>query len=431
MKFKKIEIEGLFHTFHHIIEFNDSNITIVIGENGIGKTVTLNLIEAICENNIDYLFDVDFDVITFEFDNSKWVIKQKIWPERVHGEIQKTLSFENEEGHSFIVNSLEHKMDIPSFVEKVDKDMWFDRRHDDFMDSMTLRRRYRLSSNLIEVNDDNNWFFMPQMSVRIKYIKTQRLIADYARGIRQRVPEKMVVTYSNDLAEKMQRSISRASEVSANLDRTFPHRVLASMRGGQNKIVLGRDEIVNELAVLEDERKRLSLIGLFDKDDDSVVKKKDIESDSVLPVLSLYIEDSRRKLKEYDEIARKLTLFLEIINKRFKHKRIEASREDGFVFKPIRDNENEENVTPEIIPVEKLSSGEQNELVLFYQLLFLCDNNDLVLIDEPEISLHISWLQEMLGDLIEISKLNGVSMLIATHSPDFVGDNVDLIQKLQ
>jgi hypothetical protein len=36
----------------------------------------------------------------------------------------------------------------------------------------------------------------------------------------------------------------------------------------------------------------------------------------------------------------------------------------------------------------------------------------------------------MIGDLKRISKENGASLLIATHSPDFVGDNYDLVQNL-
>src|SRR5690349_22975449 len=40
------------------------------------------------------------------------------------------------------------------------------------------------------------------------------------------------------------------------------------------------------------------------------------------------------------------------------------------------------------IDVEALSSGEQHELVLLFDLIFRVEKNTLVLIDEPELSLH-------------------------------------------
>lgn len=44
-----------------------------------------------------------------------------------------------------------------------------------------------------------------------------------------------------------------------------------------------------------------------------------------------------------------------------------------------------------ILSLEQLSSGEKQEIVLFYELIFETDSQLLLLIDEPEISLHIMW----------------------------------------
>ena len=47
MKIRSISVKGLFHTFDHEIRFNDSGIAIIIGENGIGKTTLLQIINSI------------------------------------------------------------------------------------------------------------------------------------------------------------------------------------------------------------------------------------------------------------------------------------------------------------------------------------------------------------------------------------------------
>ncbi len=79
---------------------------------------------------------------------------------------------------------------------------------------------------------------------------------------------------------------------------------------------------------------------------------------------------------------------------------------------------------------DKLASGEQHELVLHYKLLFKTMPGSLILIDEPEISLHIIWQEELLGDLEEIAKLTGVRILMATHSPQIISDRWDLTVEL-
>ena len=50
--------------------------------------------------------------------------------------------------------------------------------------------------------------------------------------------------------------------------------------------------------------------------------------------------------------------------------------------------------------------------------------------DEPEISLHLSWQKKIINDLIEILKLNPMDVVIATHSPAVIGNRWDLTVEL-
>jgi len=77
--------------------------------------------------------------------------------------------------------------------------------------------------------------------------------------------------------------------------------------------------------------------------------------------------------------------------------------------------------------LEALFSGEQHELVLHYDLLFRVRPNTLVLIDEPELSLHVAWQKRFLPDLLEIVAAAEFDVLVATHSPYIVGDHSDLM----
>lgn len=80
--------------------------------------------------------------------------------------------------------------------------------------------------------------------------------------------------------------------------------------------------------------------------------------------------------------------------------------------------------------VTELSSGEQHEIVLFYELLFKVPENSLVLIDEPEISLHIVWQKEFINDMSEIVRMRNFDILMATHSPQIVNGNWDITVEL-
>lgn len=71
----------------------------------------------------------------------------------------------------------------------------------------------------------------------------------------------------------------------------------------------------------------------------------------------------------------------------------------------------------EVTPFSELSSGEQQMLALLIKLAVSATPNALILIDEPEISLHVSWqrlLPVLLSRMCEHFKCH---MVVATHSP--------------
>ena len=49
---------------------------------------------------------------------------------------------------------------------------------------------------------------------------------------------------------------------------------------------------------------------------------------------------------------------------------------------------------------------------------------------KPEISLNVSWQREFLNDMKKIVEINGFSILVATHSPQIINDNWDMVETL-
>ncbi|AVV32523.1 hypothetical protein C8233_01455 [Halomonas sp. SF2003] len=139
-------------------------------------------------------------------------------------------------------------------------------------------------------------------------------------------------------------------------------------------------------------------------------------------VLSLYIGDTKEKLVAYHNVYTKIALFTKILNtRRLSFKTVKTNSEQGFYF---------ETTDGLVLNSTELSSGEQHQVVLLFELIFKTNKNILVLIDEPEISLHIAWQKEFLNDIKAITSLQKMPIVIATHSPQIINGNWDLTVNL-
>ncbi len=140
------------------------------------------------------------------------------------------------------------------------------------------------------------------------------------------------------------------------------------------------------------------------------------------PVLAVWVDDVKTKLSVFDDLAARTELLKRVINARFLYKEMVIGSDYGFSFR-----------TPAGEPLSPalLSSGEQHELVLLYELLFKVASPALILIDEPELSLHVAWQEAFLRDLQQVAGLGDFDVILATHSPQIIGDRWDVTVELR
>lgn len=120
-------------------------------------------------------------------------------------------------------------------------------------------------------------------------------------------------------------------------------------------------------------------------------------------------------------LAESMDVFRDVVNSFYSNKQLRLS--NGRIYIDLRDGTT--------LPLDSLSSGEKHILIMFYRLLFQTEPGSLVVFDEPEISLHVSW-QQRLGPLLnEICRLRDLQILIATHSPQVIHDMWDLANELR
>lgn len=454
MKINRVAIKKLFGVFDHEIKMKPSGITIVIGENGLGKTILLEMLEAFFNGKYHHLNNVVFEELLLEFeDKVKWIIKKEIGPQNLP--FLELVQKSGKTVNKYKLTSLDNKEILSAansiarayeFLRKVSPTTWLDRRTGEHLKPRDVvsnyghmwtahmpeyifsKMDYEQQSSLNYFDDNKNtppdWFFERHNCINVSLIKTQRLL--YIDTPDQK-PTFTVDKYSTEVSKLVKTKLAESTELSSKLDRTYPNRLVNRLSNLSN---VSDEYLYEQLNSLEIKRKLLDEVGLIEIDKDAFPAFTLKDSQVVVKdVLLLYVEDSFEKLLTFDEISTKIQLFLSIINKRFKHKKLHIEREHGFVLKStVLKNPDGKYQT---IPVTKLSSGEQNELVLFYELLFKTSKNSLILIDEPEISLHISWQNTFIEDLREINKLNEVDILIATHSPDIISNNWDLKVELK
>lgn len=442
MKIEKISVESLFGVFNHEIPFKtDDEITIVIGENGLGKTVILEAINALFDKKYRFFADLEFTNFRFYFNNNEiWELTRK--SENGHlslfiGRDSKITPVKKIKPYKIYQDQDDYSRkvklrDVERLRNDMDMDMEFSHRlhdHRDFERELYYRhmmeRRF-INARLMTEDDLKvpNWFLEGLEKVNVRLIETQRIITAKESGSDSYVSN--LNKCSLELKGMIDFASRNSSVVASDLDSTYPNRLVNKLRQGTRDTF---EELNQALAKLDDRRKSFSEAGLAVKISDYDLLQIDEKQKDLVNVLKLYIDDSHKKLDPYQDLLQKIILFKEIINKRFKHNRLEVNRDKGLVFRStvvIKSNGKYDE-----IPHSKLSSGEQHELILFYKLIFNSQPNDLILIDEPELSLHISWQNKFIRDLKEVTSINDVSIVIATHSPDIIDSNWDLKVELK
>jgi predicted ATP-binding protein involved in virulence len=374
----------------------DDRITVIHGPNGFGKTAMLRILNAFFNSRYSELRTIPFSKFCVEFDNGSNV------------EIIKNYDDSDKVNSNIVFNFYYLNLD------DIDDDL------KSFSYSLPLKGISQ---------EEPNWLEKLKKNIHIRLIQSQRLLKlplVYSKSDKKRFPTLSTVSeYSYELATLMQDKFKEYGTISQSLDRSFPIRVVKQQLSSD----ITDEQLRNQLNELEETRSRLIEVGLLEQDEDSEfqIQLQDID-ESTKNTLSVYVEDVEKKLNVFNEIATKINLLKKIINNKFSYKEINFSKEKGFIFTTLYDSSLSDS---KILSPTDLSSGEQHELVLLYELLFKVEPNSLVLIDEPELSLHVGWQVQFLKDLQEITKLADLDILIATHSPDIIQDRWDLTVELK
>jgi predicted ATP-binding protein involved in virulence len=442
MRITKLTVKNLFGIFHHEISLKmKDRITIIHGPNGMGKTIILTMVNALFNGSYLQILRIPFGELVIDFDDKSCIKVKKQQKEDSGDKNGNELILELQKNHvkqkPFTVKHRtlsRQEVNFPlgiideeiSELDRIGPDSWvcIPTQEKLSLDEVLARYHDRLPVRYVQRRiDEPDWLKEVRKEIHIRFIETQRLLS-FAKSRRTRgyeVSPQMflaVIQYSEELANAIQAKLAEYATLSQSLDRTFPTRLVVG--AGVSELTI--EELRINLNQLEEKRSRLMAAGLLDMEKEIDFKELQRIDESNRNVLSVYIEDVKKKLSVFDEFSNRIDLLVKTINNRFLYKKMSISKKEGFIFKTAEGKD--------LLPTN-LSSGEQHELVLLYELLFKVNPDSLILIDEPELSLHVVWQQQFLKDLQEISRIVGLDFLIATHSPQIIHDRWDLTVQLE
>ena len=432
LRLQHIEVQGLFSIYDHKIDLNlMDRVTILHGQNGVGKTIVLRMINAFLRGNLDIFNNIPFSKFLMTFNDGNIL---ELFPKNDHESLyvlrlrQKELILESSELNlqlsvDVIAQSVSHLAPIEDMPNA-----WEDVRDGEILSDAEVLSRYGSRNFKPYGGEDITWFTEFLENANAYLIEEQRLL----RTNRSRGPRAMrrsywssggdmsssmisaVVECGRDFQERFNEAMINYGRQSQALDQSFPQRLISATE----KLEIGA--LKERMTALDNKTSEFTAIGILDKIPShpfEVESLGDID-DTQARIMSLYVSDTETKLAVLEDLARRTRLLLDNMNRKYSNKRIVLDRKSGFIA---------ENNDDTRLPLDALSSGEKHELVLHYDLLFRVPMNTIVLIDEPELSLHVLWQKSFLTDLLEIIELSDFDAVIATHSPYIVGDREDLM----
>ena len=452
MRLEGITVRGLLKQFNYAIPLRaGTRVTIIAGPNGYGKTTLLRLVDLFYRGAYEQLRAEPFDALELAFsDGIRLVVSRKMpinsdestegAPRRCqiicelftgttlvhHDEIKDSL-------HRLVRGGDPLNQYLP-FMAPLGPDTWQDMRDGEILHTVEVIERYDVAlpsrvGRVLRRSSEPGWLKEHKEQFRVRFIQSQRLLIE-AEDRRPAAPrpsrdtstyQYTVNAYARELSQTINRQIAEYGALTASYERTFPSRFVAQDDILGDRADSLRANIRDRLEGIARKREGLQASGLLDKQVDDRLALTPSSSDAKLVFLDLYTRDVETKLRIFDDLAAKIGLFTEILNNKFSYKKLSISRERGFVITADRLGN---------LPPQALSSGEQHELVLCFELLFKTDPGNLVMIDEPEISLHVEWQESFLGDLEKMADLARFDSLIATHSPIIIGNRWDVAVNL-
>jgi ABC-type transport system involved in cytochrome c biogenesis ATPase subunit len=399
--------------------------TLLTGANGSGKSTVLRTIEAISAGNWASLLGIPFSTLTLSFSSGKQItVTQNDDGLQVSRTGHETLPWPRRQYMTDLYTTYEPPQFGGLTTGGLVKIPYMPTTTVQFSPSFTVGP-LGLSTG---AKVPTPWTSEIYKDFPVLYVSDDRLVtgsetADQTEGPPGSLPIRasgVVDQVAADIAQVIESSLAQYAQRAQAIDRDFPGRVISALEQRESENNQQIDDLLTEV---DARRNALESVGML-PENETPLANLNLAAPNARAVIRVFAEDILRKLDTLEPIRSRLKLFTDFLNRHYRGKEVLINSKYGAI---IADTETPQ---PQVIPASRLSSGEQHILVLAHRVLFQAGEGTLVLIDEPELSLHVLWQDTFVDDMDLMGKESGLSFLFATHSPTLVAGRDDLRRPL-
>lgn len=437
---EELNIRGLFGYMDRTVTFMKDDPTILTGPNGSGKTQILRILHSLLQLEVSSLSRLPVRSASATFIGGS---ELAVDLERTNGALatmtlrargsreSSDLTFTAED-----LAAIERKViESSRFFEQTPSGFYLDRRTGRRMSLEDAQETYglnvslrsngtaRLLASIPNAHGSLHDFLALVPPVGAITIDTKRLdtalhfpdlgnIRQQPRRSPDRVAASRIEGYLAKISDQIDDGRMNSIMVNQNSDTSFAIRALDKAHD-----TVGEADIRRQYGRLVQQSAALAANRLHSGDTPPPLPEKRMNP-TEKRILAVFLEDWRQRLEPLLPVNRRINLFREILDRKLQQSfKATLSTPDGIAI-------GDSYGSP--LKVAQLSSGEQHLVALFTRLLFDARSGTLVLIDEPEISLHAAWQHEFIEDLERVGELVDIQVVIATHSPAIVNGRWEL-----
>lgn len=421
MYIESIQIKGLYGHFNKTVKFK-KDCTLLVGINGSGKTTILKIIYWLLSPSIPDLSSTKFNTIKmiFYLDSVKHIIfceqkdkqlkynltiGEKVFPPLVASLVRDPSFFNNDYREREIIK---HSYEGLS-PESEELETWETIRNIPDPVFLGVDRYPHLTDREIEdgrkTKKTNNQYSAINYSTKLLRNAFTQENANVLK-LTERIKSKLML-YAFDSVLDITETMPRASKLPSQQQiEKVENRVLDLC----NSEFLEQEDFSGVKQYFD----QLKRIGNQDKNTN--------EGKLSLILNIKQFEKVKKILKDFEDFetqkkteTKKTDIFIRIMNDFLvdSNKSVYFNPSTSVLEYRLFDEKGE--VTEDGLDIHYLSSGEQQLLILFANIIF-GEPNHIYIVDEPELSLHVKWLEMLYSHLDEVFPL-GDQLIIATHSP--------------
>ena len=435
MKILSLKASGVFGRFSYDLNFND-DLSLITGSNGSGKTTALKLLASLLTPDFDWLFTAIVEKAVVEIVNNNKRVKITFQNDGIN-DVHLTYSGEKTKDALFKLS----QDDVGDFLNprkfhgRVLRDSTYSHVVVEKISSLptpmylSLERKNVLDWNKLESQQREEYLRQgnrgskQEKGIAVNVDKAVRLVNDSVRKM-EIANQILTDQLSRDLlltpylakskkTKSLEQQIELIKELLSIQDNIIDAYTLLGVKSEKLKASAGK--FFREL-----KKQDLTAPDKLDENSDDISIQKLVELMSLAPVINILQEHSKlvhNYQKESQIVYRERSAFLHALNLFFSSSELAASFDNGYL--EFRAG-NENDINP-----HHLSSGEKQIFMLLSHLMFNQQGaeSSIIVIDEPELSLHIGWQEIFCDSILEVRP--DLQAIFATHSPSIIGNKVE------